>query len=73
VNKCFWFGSFSHCFNSHGLPYQPWDGAGQKPVDTSPDAWQGYCTHGNVLFPTFHRPYVMLFEVSSSDSPLSGN
>ncbi|KAJ7088152.1 photo-regulated tyrosinase [Mycena epipterygia] len=44
----------------HGLPYQPWDSAGEQPVD--PKAWKGYCTHGNVLFPTFHRPYVFLFE-----------
>ncbi|KAJ6592568.1 tyrosinase [Mycena capillaripes] len=44
----------------HGLPYQPWDGSGKQPVD--PQGWEGYCTHGNVLFPTFHRPYVLLFE-----------
>ncbi|KAJ7288750.1 tyrosinase [Mycena rebaudengoi] len=44
----------------HGLPYQPWDNSGQKPVDRQ--GWEGYCTHGNVLFPTFHRPYVSLFE-----------
>ncbi|KAJ7088141.1 photo-regulated tyrosinase [Mycena epipterygia] len=55
--------SFFSMAGIHGLPYQPWDGAGDQPVDpTDPDAWQGYCTHGNVLFPTFHRPYVFLFE-----------
>ncbi|KAJ7269098.1 tyrosinase [Mycena rebaudengoi] len=44
----------------HGLPYQPWDDSGEQPAD--PQGWEGYCTHGNVLFPTFHRPYVLLFE-----------
>ncbi|KAJ7611568.1 tyrosinase, partial [Mycena polygramma] len=52
--------SFFSIGGIHGLPYQPWDGSGAKPVD--PEGWEGYCTHGNVLFPTFHRPYVMLFE-----------
>ncbi|KAE9400782.1 tyrosinase [Gymnopus androsaceus JB14] len=52
--------SFFQIGGIHGLPYVPWDGAGSKPVD--PDAWEGYCTHGSVLFPTFHRPYVLLVE-----------
>ncbi|KAJ7775767.1 tyrosinase [Mycena maculata] len=55
--------SFFSIAGIHGLPYQPWDGSGSNAVDPEdPEAWQGYCTHGNVLFPTFHRPYVMLFE-----------
>ncbi|KAJ6580116.1 tyrosinase [Mycena vulgaris] len=55
--------SFFSMAGIHGLPYQPWDSAGEEPVDpTDPEAWQGYCTHGNVLFPTFHRPYLFLFE-----------
>ncbi|KAF7290719.1 Di-copper centre-containing protein [Mycena indigotica] len=44
----------------HGLPYNSWNGAGEEPVD--PNAWQGYCTHANLLFPTWHRPYVALME-----------
>ncbi|KAJ3802926.1 tyrosinase [Lentinula aff. detonsa] len=52
--------SFFQIGGIHGLPYIPWDGAGKEPVDT--DAWEGYCTHGSVLFPTFHRPYVLLVE-----------
>jgi len=44
----------------HGLPFLAWDGAGEKPVD--PQAWLGYCTHGSMLFPTWHRPYVALYE-----------
>ncbi|KAJ7476711.1 tyrosinase [Mycena latifolia] len=52
--------SFFSIAGIHGLPYQIWDASGQKPVD--PEAWEGYCTHGNVLFPTWHRPYMLLFE-----------
>ena len=44
----------------HGLPYVPWDGSGSEPPKGS---WGGYCTHGSVLFPTWHRPYVALYEV----------
>ena len=45
----------------HGLPYIAWDAENPDPV--SVDGWRGYCTHGSVLFPTWHRPYVMLYEV----------
>jgi len=45
----------------HGLPYVEWDGSGgAQPVQGS--GWPGYCTHGSVLFPTWHRPYVALYE-----------
>ena len=47
----------------HGVPYVRWEGAG----DTSPipgSEFGGYCAHGSVLFPTWHRPYVALYEVS---------
>src|SRR5260221_22795 len=48
----------------HGLPYRPWDGAvGSRPWNPR-TTWGGYCTHGSVLFPTWHRPYVALYEVS---------
>ena len=42
----------------HGLPKTPWDGVvgrGESP---------GYCVHAAVTFPTWHRPYLALFEVS---------
>lgn len=46
----------------HGMPFVPWEGVGgDSPVQGS--GWSGYCTHGNVLFPTWHRPYVALYEV----------
>lgn len=45
----------------HGLPYVQWNGSGgTKP---QPRSWGGYCTHGSVLFPTWHRPYILLLEV----------
>ncbi|KAH9950601.1 tyrosinase [Amylocystis lapponica] len=44
----------------HGLPHVQWNASGtDKSVS---EAWGGYCTHGSVLFPTWHRPYTALFE-----------
>lgn len=40
----------------HGRPFVAWDGV-NGPFKT------GYCTHGSILFPTWHRPYLALFEV----------
>jgi len=47
----------------HGRPYVQWEGAGgNQPV---PEAdFGGYCVHGSVLFPTWHRPYLALYEAS---------
>jgi tyrosinase len=54
--------SFFQVAGIHGLPNIPWDGAtGDQPFDPNTQ-WGGYCTHGSVLFPTWHRPYVMLYE-----------
>ena len=40
----------------HGYPKRPWDGvAGDGPG-------AGYCTHSSILFPMWHRPYLLLFE-----------
>ncbi|RIB12709.1 common central domain of tyrosinase-domain-containing protein [Gigaspora rosea] len=60
----------------HGLPYEPYDFletdtikdtdwhpptdadlASNKPLQPG-----GYCHHGDILFPTWHRPYVLLLE-----------
>ncbi|TFK74620.1 Di-copper centre-containing protein [Pluteus cervinus] len=50
--------SFFQIAGIHGQPYVPWDGVkGQQ----NP-AYGGYCTHGSVIFPTWHRPYVALLE-----------
>ena len=59
--------SFFSVGGIHGLPYQTWDDARGDP-DPEPDQWLGYCTHGSVLFPTWHRPYVLLYEVCSTSS-----
>ncbi|MCJ1262196.1 hypothetical protein MMC22_002066 [Lobaria immixta] len=39
----------------HGYPHRAWNG-----VDGGYDA--GYCPHGSILFPPWHRPYLALFE-----------
>ncbi|PBL03308.1 tyrosinase [Armillaria gallica] len=45
----------------HGVPYVRWaESGGTEPVPNS--KWGGYCHHGSTLFPTWHRPYVALFE-----------
>ncbi|MCJ1417075.1 hypothetical protein MMC32_003414 [Xylographa parallela] len=41
----------------HGYPNMPWDG-----VLGDNTGAIGYCTHSSVLFPTWHRPYVALYE-----------
>lgn len=52
----------------HGMPYVRWGDSG--PADApGGDTFGGYCTHGSVLFPTWHRPYVALFEVNLLDNP----
>ncbi|KAH6668831.1 hypothetical protein B0J14DRAFT_151352 [Halenospora varia] len=47
----------------HGRPYYAWDGYEQDPAAPL----IGYCTHNNVLFPTWHRPYLALFEKILAD------
>lgn len=39
----------------HGEPFFPWDGATAQKTGF-------YCQHRSVLFPTWHRPYLLLFE-----------
>jgi len=53
-----------------GYHGEPFAGAGafidSAPVDGDPDKmqayWGGYCNHNNVLFPTWHRVYVLKVE-----------
>ena len=40
----------------HGEPFRDQERA------ASPEYWGGYCNHGNVLFPTWHRLYVLRLE-----------
>lgn len=56
--------SFFSVGSIHGLPYTPWDDSAAAKGFNPDTWWGGYCTHGTVLFPTWHRPYVALYEVS---------
>ncbi|KAE9377099.1 Di-copper centre-containing protein [Stipitochalara longipes BDJ] len=42
----------------HGRPYITWNNASEVPGS----GWGGYCTHGSILFLTWHRPYLVLVE-----------
>ncbi|KIW32469.1 uncharacterized protein PV07_04014 [Cladophialophora immunda] len=42
----------------HGLPTALWDGVGKN----FPEGTGGYCAHGRLVFPTWHRPYLALLE-----------
>jgi len=43
----------------HGLPNAAWD----EVYDKWDGRAGGYCAHGVLTFPTWHRPYLALFEV----------
>ena len=47
----------------HGLPSVPWDDVVNQFVPKSAALFGGYCPHGLLIFPTWHRPYLMLMEV----------
>ena len=57
--------SFFQTSGIHGKPYKRWNDSGS----TNVGVWQGYCTHSTVLFPTWHRPYVALYEVGACTLP----
>lgn len=42
----------------HGEPFIPWNGVG----GISDFRFGGYCTHSSILFLTWHRPYLALYE-----------
>eukprot|EP00250_Pteridium_aquilinum_P024215 c2865_g1_i1 orf=195-1418(+) len=56
--------SFYQIAGIHGLPHVPYDGATGSWDPSTSSWWGGYCQHGSPLFPTWHRPYVMLLEQS---------
>jgi len=45
----------------HGIPHKTWAGVGPTPGNEA----TGYCTHSSILFLTWHRPYLVLYEVLS--------
>ncbi|KAI7767081.1 hypothetical protein LZL87_012367 [Fusarium oxysporum] len=54
----------------HAYPLQPWDGAEPPPKDPEDpkklprgaNPYRGYCQHNTITFPTWHRPYMLLFK-----------
>jgi tyrosinase len=54
--------SFFTIAGFHGLPYR-------GPGETDPAWWGGYCWHGSVLFPTWHRIYLLYLEDSLRSIP----
>jgi tyrosinase len=54
----------------HGLPKSPWDGVEVQTKEPGDRQQSGYCTHGSILFPTWHRPYLAMIEVSLGYSNL---
>ncbi|KAK4116618.1 Monophenol monooxygenase [Canariomyces notabilis] len=46
----------------HGMPYKPWNGVGSQTNWQSTSGFGGYCTHSSILFLTWHRPYLALYE-----------
>ena len=46
----------------HSAPWCPWDGEDVPPEE--PKRIPGFCVHNNYTFPTWHRVYMLLYEVS---------
>jgi hypothetical protein len=51
----------------HGLPYTPYDEVKWKlprsdKKDVTDEDFGGHCLHSSQLFPTWHRPYMLLIE-----------
>ncbi|KAF8596473.1 Di-copper centre-containing protein [Ceratobasidium sp. AG-I] len=53
---------FEHIAGIHGMPYVPWLGDPDEAAQTTRGLWLGYCNHGSIMFPNWHRPYIMLIE-----------
>ena len=48
----------------HCYPLVGWDGEKGARDKVDEDPFPGYCAHNRVTFPTWHRPYLLLYEVS---------
>ncbi|QRV97162.1 tyrosinase [Ceratobasidium sp. AG-Ba] len=60
---------FQQIAGIHGMPYTPWiilstpcSGDPDQVKQTVRGSWLGYCNHASILFPNWHRPYIMLLE-----------
>jgi hypothetical protein len=54
----------------HGVPFVPYRGSVNESYSRDPsklEGWAGYCQHGSVLFPTWHRAYMVLIEETMID------
>ncbi|KAF5314008.1 hypothetical protein D9611_006959 [Ephemerocybe angulata] len=54
----------------HGLPYEKWSGDPEAPDSMPNGIWGGYCNHQSVLFPVWHRPYVLSVEQSIGEAAI---
>jgi tyrosinase len=69
--------SFFQIAGIHGYPETVWDLSAapkQDPQGEVPPGSQpfgGYCHHNTIAFPTWHRPYMLLYEVSLLCKPLT--
>ncbi|TEB28796.1 hypothetical protein FA13DRAFT_758897 [Coprinellus micaceus] len=54
----------------HGLPYERWSGDPKAPDALPEGTWGGYCNHQSVLFPAWHRPYVLAVEQSIGEAAI---
>lgn len=49
----------------HAAPWCEWNGV-QQPSVIDPNGLAGYCVHNNYTFPTWHRVYILLYEVGKN-------
>jgi tyrosinase len=57
--RCTYYNGLFCCdLGIHGFPFIPW----QYPASATVNPGMGYCTHGSVIFTTWHRPYLLLLE-----------
>lgn len=48
----------------HGLPCESWpDPDNKTDIPRVGNDFEGFCTHTSIIFLTWHRPYLALFEV----------
>lgn len=56
----------------HCAPWCGWDGV-EQPVDPKTNKKNSYCVHNNYTFPTWHRAYMLLYEVGETCLMVLGN
>ncbi|CCO34801.1 hypothetical protein RSOLAG1IB_10331 [Rhizoctonia solani AG-1 IB] len=58
---------FSQIGGIHGMPYTRWMGDPDQAPQSDRGIWLGYCNHASIMFPNWHRPYLMLLEQAISE------